>query len=139
MGEVQLQAADVAILYCIPQGGCNLDYLVERYTCFERIAIPPYDVVAGCLDRAVRVGAVPRPTEGLYRLTPEWYARIHSQDETVSPSELAMLEVAEELQEGGWPEVAATPFVLPRDEFHRAADHTRQYLDVLFAPHRRSP
>jgi hypothetical protein len=128
---VSLTYNDFAILFCIPKAGCKLDYLVERYTCFERIAVPSYNVVAGCVGRAVRAGAMPVPVGGKYRLTPEWFARIHGRDAEFAASELAMVECADEMQGREWPAVGPE-FVLPEAEFEQAAEHTRRFLDELF-------
>jgi hypothetical protein len=135
MGGVRFQDADAAILYCIPERGCDLNFLVRRYTCFERTAVPSYETVAGCLGRAVRAGAMPVPAGGHYRLTTEWYSHVHRRDEEFYASEYAMVAFMEELEAQEWPPVGAE-FVLPEAEFQQAADHTRQHLDTLFAPYR---
>jgi hypothetical protein len=135
--SVSFQYTDAAIMYCILERGCDLNDLVRSYTCFERVAVPSYEVVAGCLGRAVRAGAMPFPVGGLYCLTPEWYARVHSWDDKVSASEYAMVEFSEELERREWPEVGAAEFVLPVVEYERAAKYTQQYIDDLFARYRR--
>ena len=117
---VSFQYTDAALLYCIPEPGCDLNYLVERYTCFERIAVPSYELVAGCLGRAVRAGAMPFPTGGLYRLTPEWFTRVHRRNDEFSASEYAMIEFAEELEAQEWPAVGPE-FVLPEGSSSGAA------------------
>lgn len=132
--SVRFQYADAAILFCVPEAGCDLNFLVQRYTFFERIAVPDYQVVSGCLSRAVRAGAVPVPTAGQYSLTPEWYVYIHQRDGEITPSELAMIEFADELEAHEWP-IIGPEFVLPTDEFERAAEHTRRYLDALLSPY----
>jgi hypothetical protein len=132
---VRFQEADAAILFCVPTAGCDLNWLVERCTSFMRIAVPGYDFVAGCLDRCVRAGVMPAPVGGMYRLTPEWYARVHRLDDEFAASELAAIEFGEELVAQEWPEVGPE-FVLPAAEFEQAAEHTRRSLDRLFAPYR---
>lgn len=131
MSGVKFQYTDAAILFCVPEPGCDLNYLVHRYTYFERIAVPTYETIAGCLDRAVRAGAITFPTEGKYRLSSEWFDRVHQHDDEFAASEHAMLEFSERLEAQEWPTIA-TEFVLPMAEFQRAADYTRQSLDRLF-------
>lgn len=133
MNGVKFQYTDAAILFCIPERGCDLSYLVERYTCFERTAIPSYDMVAGCLGRAAQTGALQLPIDCSYRLTSEWFSRVHRYDQEFSATELAMIEFADELQMQEWPAIGEE-FVLSESEFERAAKHTRQFLDRLFAP-----
>jgi hypothetical protein len=133
--SVRFQFADAAVLFCVPAAGCDLNHLVERYICFERIAIPSYQEVAGFLSRAVHAGAILVSADNLYRLTPEWYARVHQRDHEITQPELAVIEFAEELEADEWSAVGAE-FVLPPDEYERAAKHARQYLDRLFVRHR---
>ena len=135
MGVI-FQDADAAILFCVPEQGCDLCYLVERYTCFERIAVPTYEVVAGCVGRAVQAGAMSVPAGGVYRLTPEWFARVHRRDTEFSAPEYAAIELIDELQGQEWP-VVRPEFMLPAHEFARADGHTRLFLDRLFAPYRK--
>jgi hypothetical protein len=131
---LSFQYADASILFCIPEQGCDLNYLVERYTCFERIAVPTYEIMAGCLRRAVGAGVLMFPAGGLYRLTPEWYARVHRSDGKFSASDYAMIEFADELQSQEWAEVGVAEFELSMLAYQSAATHTQQYLDRLFTP-----
>ncbi|MCE9567135.1 MAG: hypothetical protein K8U57_34465 [Planctomycetes bacterium] len=135
MAGVRFQYTDAAILFCIPEPGCDLEYLVQRYTCFERIAVPTYETVAGCLSRAVRAGAMPFPADGHYRLVPEWYSRVHERDGEFAASELAMIEFSEMLEAQVWPEVGTAEFTLDQAEFRRAADSTKAYIDSLRTVH----
>ena len=134
--HVRFRIADTAILFCIPEAGCSLNYSVERYTCFERIGVLTYEVVAGCVDRAVRAGAMTVTSGELYRLTPEWYSRVHRWNPEFAASELAMIEVSDELVLQEWPAIERE-YMLPEPEFERAVEHTRHYLVKLFASYKR--
>ena len=75
------------------------------------------------------------PVGGEYRLTPDWYARVHRRDAEFTATEYAMIEFADEARGQVWPAIGPE-FVLPPSEFEQAAEHTRLFLDRLFAPYR---
>lgn len=119
------------MLYVIPKDGCDLSYLVTRYTCFNRVAVPGYEIVAGCLDRAIRAGIVRPPTDGRYVVNPAWFARIHDRLTELSASEHIALDFSVELEAADWPEVGKA-FVLDEAEYRKAEESTKRYLDELF-------
>jgi hypothetical protein len=134
---VKFEYLDAALLYLIPLDGCDLNYLVPTYVFFDRTSIPSYETVAGFLSRSAIAAIIFPPTTGAdkYRVSAEWYARIHNRDGKFGASELAMVDFFDELQDGNYPEVGLD-FVLEEQEYREAANCAQERLDRLFGKDR---
>ncbi|AMV24444.1 hypothetical protein VT84_08605 [Gemmata sp. SH-PL17] len=68
---VRFTEFDGYLLWCLPEPGCDLAYLIWAYTFLNRDAVPSYPQLAECLRRSVSTGAILPPVGGHFRLSPE--------------------------------------------------------------------
>ncbi|MEO2091491.1 MAG: hypothetical protein ABGY75_18700 [Gemmataceae bacterium] len=120
MHTIRLTELDAVILWCLPQPGCDLPYLVWMYTFCNRAAAPGYAELDGCLRRSIQIGALRYPETGHYQLTPEWYERVHQWDEQFKVPEDGMIEFSDWLPTQEWPVVCPRVFILTPEEYERA-------------------
>src|SRR5689334_7172231 len=124
---VRFTEFDACLLWCVPDPGCDLAYLIRAYIFLNRDAAPSYAELAGCLGRAVLAGVMPLPIAGHYQLTPEWHQRVHQYDEQYTVPEYGMVESAEVLPSCEWPVMTRTNFVLNRNQYEAAvAGHPKR-------------
>jgi len=132
MSPVRFEPNDAWVLWCVLPHGWDLEDLIRAYTFLNRTAIPSYDELAGCLSRAVRAGLMPVPENGRYRVTADWYERLHRLDDVAPAPELGLLEFEEGFLGREWPVVSGAAFVLPAAEYQQAAERVRQYHAGVF-------
>jgi hypothetical protein len=124
---VRLTEFDGYLLWCLPDPGCDLPYLIRAYTFVNRDAAPSYPELAECMQRSVLAGVMPPPVGGHYRLSPEWRPRVRQWDGRSAVPEEGMIAFAEWLSSGEWPVVCPAGYALGRDEYEAAvAGHPRR-------------
>lgn len=116
--SISLNEFDVAVLFAIPQPGADLRMLLAYYISIHRDACPAFEEIAASLQKAQEAAIVFRNGDR-FRVSDEWYKRIHRHDDSAGNEiESLLLFQDEVLGESISHRLTVDP--LMRDEYDRA-------------------
>jgi hypothetical protein len=78
---IVLDEFDVAVLFAIPHPGADLLTILNCYIFIHRDACPSFNEIGASLQKSQEAGIVIR-IKDRYRVTEEWYDRIHRHDDS---------------------------------------------------------
>ena len=123
----------------MPHKECDLLQILVGLNDGERAATPPYEEVPEWLSRAVQAGAIARPADKRYALSPEWVREMRTCNARHRDPYEAFEHFVDEFLNQDWPIVDVTPFVLPEEEYRQTVKALEErWKEILKRVRRRS-
>lgn len=117
--SIFLNEYDVAVLFAIPYPGAELFTILNCYVFIHRDTCPTFKEIGTSLHRSQQAGIVVRIGDR-FRVTEEWYARIHRYDDSAGNEIESLLLFQDDVLGKPIPRQVTTVDLLTKEEYEHA-------------------